>query len=160
MSYKLFDLSGLTALISTIKQIRTTAGDNAAAVSDLGDDMQGLTRQLADALGEIEQYLTENIAVMQEFTLEVTGWTEDNSVAAYPYKYVFAAEGVTVNSRADAVLDAASADIAANCQMSTTSETAEGSVIFRSRTRPASAISGQLYITMGAGSAASGANQT
>lgn len=158
MSFKLLDFNGLKTLSAIIKQIRTAADDNSSAVSGLGDDVQELTSQLAAALSEVESCLTEldnvkaNIAIRKDLSLAADGWVEaeDEDAIEYPYKYALPIADVTENSRADAVLDASSAEIAAYCHMSTTTETVAGSVIFRSRTVPEAAITGQLYITQGA----------
>ena len=168
---KLLGSDGLKTLSEYLKQTMKTADGLASAVSGVGEDIQGLTGQLAGALQEVENCLNEldavkaNIAVRQEFTLAVDSWAEDLAeeapITEYPRHYALAVEGVTANSRIDAVLDAASVDIAAACGLCPTTETAEGLVIFRSRSAPKTNISGQLYITQGADApGASGAQTT
>lgn len=157
---KLLGSDGLKTLSEYLKQTMKTADGLTSAVSGMGEDIQGLTGQLAGALQEVENCLNEldavkaNIAVRQGFTLAADSWNddlnEDAPATEYPRRYALAVEGVTANSRIDAVLDAASVDVAAACGLCPTTETADGLVIFRSRSAPATSISGQLYITQGA----------
>lgn len=100
----------------------------------------------AEALEEMDQ-AKANSSVIQAFSLKTSGWTADSSVAAYPYRYTLAVSGVTASTRADVVLDAASAMIAADSQMCPVTETTSGSVICRSVTVPSGTLSGQLYLT-------------
>lgn len=167
---KVLGFDGLKTLSDNLKQTMKTADGLSSAVSGLGGDIQGLTGQLANALQEVENCLNEldtvkaNIAVRQEFTLSATGWSEgveeDASAGEYLRHYSLAVEGVTANSRIDAVLDSASVEIAAACGLCPTTETADGVVIFRSRSAPTANLSGQLYITQGAEGADAGGTQT
>lgn len=140
MAWKLLNFAGLQTLSGIIKGIKATADDNASAIADLGEDVQALAGNVAEAVKELA-------TTRQAFTLEASGWAADDSVADYPYKYTFALAAATADSRVDAVLSAGSQGVAAECQMCTTTETVEGSVIFRTRSVPMGAISGQLYIT-------------
>lgn len=79
-------------------------------------------------------------------TLASGGWTQDSGDENYPYRYVLAVEGVTVASRADAVLDTASAAAAAESGVCAATETEDGSVIFKSYTPPAVDLTGYLYV--------------
>lgn len=156
---KLLGSDGLKTLGEYLKQTMKTADGLTSAVSGMGEDIQGLTGQLAGALQEVENCLNEldavkaNIAVRQEFALAADSWTENSdenvSISGYPYCCFLVVVGVTANSRIDAVLDAASADIAAICGLCPTTETADGIVIFRSRLVPEASIGGQIYIMQG-----------
>lgn len=139
MAWKLLDFSGLRTLQSIINSIKKTADDNASVVSDLSGEMQTLASLVSDALEDM-------VTARRDFVLEASGWAANDSTAEYPYMYTFALAGTTENTRVDAVLSASSQSVAAACQMCTTTETTAGSVIFRSKTVPAGAISGQLYI--------------
>ena len=83
----------------------------------------------------------------QAVTFAVSGWTNDSGDANYPYQYKLTVDGITTASRADIVLDAASAEAASESGVSTVTETAANTVILRARTAPTSALSGTLYIT-------------
>lgn len=140
MAWKILTSAGLQVLCGIVNQIKKTADGNASAVTDLGSDMQELTSRVSDAMQEL-------VTTRQAFVLEASGWTADDSAAEYPYKYTFALAAATEDTRVDAVLSAGSQSVAAACQMCTTTETTAGSVIFRSKTVPTGAVSGQLYIS-------------
>ncbi len=167
---KVLGFDGLKTLSDNLKQTMKTADGLSSAVSGLGGDIQGLTGQLAGALQEVENCLNEldavkaNTAVRREFILFPASWSEEmemeTPIAKYPHRYVLEVAGVTPNSRIDAVLDASSIDVAAACGLCPTTETADGIVIFRSRSAPTANLSGQLYITQGAGDAGASDAQT
>lgn len=83
----------------------------------------------------------------QVVTFAASGWTNDSGDANYPYQYKLTVDGITSASRADIVLDAASAEAASESGVSTTTETAANTVILRARTAPTTALTGTLYIT-------------
>ena len=167
---KLLGSDGLKTLGEYLKQTIKTADGLTSAVSGMGADIQGLTGQLTGALQEVENCLNEldavkaNIAVRQEFALAADSWTENSDeivpISGYLHCCTLAVAGVTANSRIDAVLDAASADIAAACGLCPTTETADGIVIFRSRLVPEASISGQIYIMQGPEAAGTDGDQT
>lgn len=80
-------------------------------------------------------------------TLAANGWTNDSGDANYPYRYKLTVDGITAASRADAVLDAGSVAVASECGVCAVSETAQNTVIFKSRTAPTADLTGTLYIT-------------
>ena len=80
-------------------------------------------------------------------TLAANGWTNDSGDASYPYRYQLTVDGITAASRADAVLDAGSVAVASECGVCAVSETAQNTVIFKSRTAPTADLTGTLYIT-------------
>lgn len=164
---KLLGSEGLKTLSEYLKQTMRTADDLTSAVSGMGADIQGLTGQLSSALQEVEGCLNKldaakaDIAVRQEFVLAADSWTKNSGESTsgpwYPYCCSLTVVGVTADFRIDAVLNAASADIATVCGLCPTTETADGVVIFRSRLVPEANISGQIYIMQG--SEATGADQ-
>lgn len=90
--------------------------------------------------------LEENRPKGRAMTLSPDVWTRDSEDDNYPYQYILTVQGTTEASRADAVLDIASVATAYGCGMCPTTETAEDSVIFKSCEKPASDITGVLYI--------------
>ena len=56
--YKVFDDSGLNALFDQIKANRDTAAGNSAAISDLGEDLAGLSQEVVAALEKKQDTLT------------------------------------------------------------------------------------------------------
>lgn len=157
MSMKILDYTGLQTLSNFVKQIKGSADANASAVSDLRDDLQGLASKLADVLNEvggcIETLDSEKayIAVRKSFSLAVSGWVENDNEEDfdYAYKYVLSVQGVSADTRVDAVLDSNSSSIAGQCEMCPTTESGSGTVVFKTRTIPEEALTGQLYITQG-----------
>ena len=83
----------------------------------------------------------------QSITLAASGWASGSGDDNYPYQYRLTVDGVTTATRADVVLDAASAAAAAESGMSTVTETTTGIVILRAAEAPTAALSGTLYIT-------------
>lgn len=90
--------------------------------------------------------LEANADKQQELNLKADGWTNDSGSTKYPYQYKLTVEGVTVDSRADAVLDDNGEEVAAGCGVCAACDTAANTVIFRSRRAPTAAITGILYI--------------
>lgn len=155
---KVLDYAGLTTLSAFIKQVKEASDNNVSDVSALRKDLTELSSRLAAVLQEVGdciENLDQNkayIAVRKDFSLDAGKWTEDSAGAGaeYPYKYVLTLSGVTAEARADAVLDAGSALMAGVCGMSPVTETVLNGVVFRSRTIPTNALTGQLYLTQGA----------
>lgn len=155
---KVLDYNGLSTLSAFVKQVKKTSDGNASDVSSLRTDLQELTSRLTDVLAEVGdciEALDANkayIAVRKEFSLAADGWVEDTSEAGieFGYKYVLAISGVTAEARVDAVLDGSSSILAGEYGMAAFTETVEGGVVFRCRSIPDIALSGQLYITQGA----------
>lgn len=87
-----------------------------------------------------------NLSKGQDLTLSQNGWTNDSGDEDFPYQYVLPVEGVTIASRADAVLDASSIVVASACGLCAVCDTADGSVVFKSYTVPAADLTGTLYI--------------
>ena len=83
----------------------------------------------------------------QSVMLAASGWTNDSGDDNYPYQYKLAVDGITTASRADIVLDAASAAAASESGVSTVTETTAGTVILRAREAPTAALTGTLYVT-------------
>ena len=81
------------------------------------------------------------------FTLAAASWATGSGVTAYPYKYTLAVAGVTADTEPRAVLDPASAALAAECGMCPTCDSAAGTVTFYARTKPTAALTGTLYYT-------------
>lgn len=164
MSMKILDYNGLATLSAFIKQIKKTSEGNTSDVSELRDDLQELASQIAAVFSEvgdcIETLDSEKayIAVRKEFSLATSDWKKESS-GDFAYVYTLALSGISAETRADAVLDNASTELAGICGMAPTTETITDGVIFRSRTVPESAISGQLYITQG-GTALQSAEET
>lgn len=160
MSYpmKVVTYDGLATLSEFIKQVKKTSDGNTSDVTSLQNDLQELASQLAAVLTEVGDCIETldsskaYIAVRKDFSLAADGWVEDMSEDSfeYAYKYVLEVAGVTAEARADAVLDNNSATMAGEYGMSPVSETVENGVVFRCRTIPEDALSGQLYITQGA----------
>lgn len=115
------------------------ANDKKITVDQLRDFAQKADERLDD--------LEASRPVGRALLLASGGWTQDSGDENYPYRYVLAAEGVTAASRADAVLDAASAAAAAESGVCAATETEDGAVIFKSETAPAADLTGVLYIT-------------
>lgn len=153
---KILDFTGLQLLCQEIKQIREASSSNGGDVSALRDDLKELASQLTAVLSEVGECIDTldstkaYIDVKIDTTLAIASWVSDASVASHPYKYTLALGGVTPDTRADLVLNTASAAAAGDCGMSPSCETISGGVVFRSKTVPAVALSGQLYITQGA----------
>lgn len=155
--FKVLDENGLATLTAFIKQVKKTSDGNTSDVSDLREDLQELTSQLAAVLSEVGDCIETldsdkaYIAVRKELSLTVDGWAANTSDDAevYPFAYTFPVTGLTAETRADAVLDSTSSAIAGLCGMSPTTETVNGGVIFKTRTKPNSVLTGQLYITQG-----------
>lgn len=153
----ILDDTGLAALSEFIKRIKKTSDGNTSDVSELRDDLQELASQLAAVLAEVGDCIETldskkaYIAVRKELSLTVDGWAANTSEDAgeYPFAYTFPVTGLTAETRADAVLDSTSCTIAGICGMSPTTETVNGGVIFKIRTKPDSVLTGQLYITQG-----------
>ena len=82
----------------------------------------------------------------RSLTILASGWTNDSGDSDFPYQYSLSVEGVTTASRADAVLDDGSSLVAANCGVCAGCETAENTVIFKSRRVPAVDLTGRLDI--------------
>lgn len=164
MSMKFLDYEGLATLIEFIKQINKASEGNSSDVVELRDDLQELASQIAAVFSEvgdcIETLDSEKayIAVRKEFSLAVSGWTEETS-GEFEYVYKLAVDGISTETRADAVLDNTSAVLAGISGMAPTTETVANRVVFRSRSIPEGAISGQLYITQG-GTALQGATES
>lgn len=57
--YVVFDDGGLKALVNQTKANKTTAADNTAAVDGLTTDLQEMSTQITDVLGEVETCLNE-----------------------------------------------------------------------------------------------------
>ncbi len=91
--------------------------------------------------------LEAGVPVGMEMTLAANGWTNNSGDANYPYQYRLTVDGITAASRADAVLDAGSVAAASVCGVCAVSETADNTVIFKSRTAPTANLTGTLYIT-------------
>lgn len=155
---KVVTYDGLATLSEFIKQVKKTSDGNTSDVTSLQHDLQELASQLAAVLTEvgdcIETLDTSKayIAVRKDFSLAADGWVEDTDEDSfeYAYKYVLEVSGVTAEARADAVLDNLSATMAGEYGMAPVTETVENGVVFRCRTIPEDALSGQLYITQGA----------
>ena len=81
-----------------------------------------------------------------DLNLSSDNWTADSGDANYPYQYKLTVEGVTAASKADAVLDENSRTVAAGCGVCADSETADNTVIFKSRTAPTAHLTGVLYV--------------
>lgn len=90
--------------------------------------------------------LEGNRAKGQAVTLASGSWTNNSGDTKYPYQYRLTVTGVTTASRADLVLDDASAALAASAGMSAATNTAANTVIFKSRTAPGSNLTGTLYV--------------
>lgn len=155
---KVVTYEGLATLSEFIKQVKQTSDGNTSDVASLQNDLQELASQLAAVLAEVGDCIETldsskaYIAVRKDFSLPVNGWVEDTSEEAieYGYKCVLTVSGVTSEARADAVLDNLSATLAGDYGMAPVTETVENGVVFRCRTIPEEALSGQLYITQGA----------
>ena len=157
---KVLTYDGLATLSAFIKQVKKTSDGNTSDVTSLQNDLQELASQLAAVLTEVGDCIETldsskaYIAVRKDFSLSADGWVEntddDEDSFEFAYKYVLAVSGVTAEARADAVLDNNSATMAGIYGMSPVSETVENGVVFRCRTIPEEALSGQLYITQGA----------
>lgn len=57
--YKVLDEGGLNALVSQTKANKNAAAENSAAVDGLTGDFQGLTEQMTNVLGEVEECLNQ-----------------------------------------------------------------------------------------------------
>lgn len=79
-------------------------------------------------------------------SIAATGWANDSGDVKYPFRYTLTVEGVTTASRADVVLDAESVEAASKSGVCAVSETAANTVIFKSRTAPASDLTGTIYV--------------
>lgn len=90
--------------------------------------------------------LEANADKKQALNLAASGWTNDSGSEKYPYQYKLTVEGVTDASRADAVLDEAGEDAAADCGLCAGCDTAANTVIFTCRRAPTAAVTGTLYI--------------
>ena len=80
-------------------------------------------------------------------TLKASQWTSGSGDLKYPYKYTLTANGITAESRADAILDRASTAAANKSGVCAVCETEDNAVIFTSRTAPTVDLSGTLYIS-------------
>lgn len=90
--------------------------------------------------------LEANATQKQDLTLAASGWTDDSGDTKYPYQYILTVTGVTTASKADAVLDDASVEVASECGVHPNTNTGADTVIFKSKTAPADALTGVLYI--------------
>lgn len=159
MSLKVLQDGGLNVLATIIKQIRTTADGNTSAVSDLGNDVQGLTERLADALQEVEDCLTElenakaDKAVYTQMTLAAANWaanTDEGMLSAgYAYAYDLAVAGVTAADSAEGIIQPGSITAAYDCGLCAISETGDGSIRYYAKAVPASDILMQVRIIQG-----------
>lgn len=155
---KVVTYDGLATLSEFIKQVKKTSDGNSSDVTSLQNDLQELASQLAAVLTEVGDCIETldsskaYIAVRKDFSLATDGWVEDTDGDSdgYAYKYVFSVSGVTAEARVDAVLNSASATVAGEYGMAPVTESVENGVVFRCRTIPETALTGQLYITQGA----------
>ena len=97
-----------------------------------------------------------DVPVRLDLILAAASWVLSDDGAVYVYTYPVT--GITPNHRADAILDDASSWRAARFGVHPTTETVTGGVVFKSRTPPASDLTGQLYISESVAYAASGTN--
>lgn len=149
---KAFAAGGLEALTAYIKQMKLNA-------DSLQEDFAELAQKVSEALQEVGGAIQSldatkaYVAARMGFTLNAASWVEDSSgtetALEYPYKYTLALQGVTADTRVDAVLNPVSASLAGLSDMCPVTETAANAVIFRSRTAPEDNLSGTLYITQG-----------
>ena len=139
-----FAAGGLEALTNYVKSIRSDLTELVGMVNDTLQEIGGAVI----TLDESKAYITANMS----FTLASASWAANtgSDAATFPYKYTLALNGVTADTRVDAVLDAASSALAGEYGMSAVCETADDAVIFRSASQPTSALTGTLYITQGA----------
>lgn len=102
---------------------------------------------LAELVDKRLDDLEANSPKGQSLTLAQSSWTNDSGDTNYPYQYNLTVAGLTAESRADVVLDAASVAVASDCGVCAVCETAADTVIFKSRTAPTADLTGLIYIT-------------
>lgn len=107
-----------------------------------------LAQSVTDALVELETVKADKPGSM-EITIPTTGWTEDESIAAYPVYYDIAVEGVTANDRAAITIAPGSLGTAKTCGLCATNETMAGKIRVRAIQVPAEAISAEFWIEDG-----------
>lgn len=149
-SIKAFDLGGLLAVISAIKQAQSTSENIGQNLAALAETVNAVLTEIGGAITELDS-TKAYIAVTKSFTLAVNSWAEDTAGSAdYPYKYELTLTGATIDTRADIIFDHSSAFAAGDCGMSSVSETAANKVILRSAQKPSVALTGTLYLTRAA----------
>lgn len=107
-----------------------------------------LAQSVTDALEEFETVKADKPG-STEITIPTTGWTEDESVAAYPVYYDIVVEGATAKDRASVVIAPGSQEAAIACSMCPTCETLANVIRIRAGSAPASAISAEYWLEQG-----------
>jgi hypothetical protein len=80
----------------------------------------------------------------EAITIPTSGWTSETT-GIYTQYIDIAASGVTASSRVGVVLDSASQGVAISCGLSSTAETLDGKIRFRSKSNPTSVLSGEWH---------------
>lgn len=107
-----------------------------------------LAQSVTDALEEFELMKADK-PVSTQVTIPTTGWTEDESVPAYPVRYDIVVQGATEKDWASVVIAPGSLGDAIACSMCPTCETLSGVIRIRAGSAPTAAISAEYWLEQG-----------
>lgn len=129
-------------LIEAAKEIATTFRDYAGK---LYADFSTATVSAIEAVDASKVDKRNGISI----TIPTSGWTNDTSVTAYPYKYEISVSSITAKDLVTINIAPGSQAAATACRLCPTNETIAGKIRIRAAKIPSSSISAEYWIEKG-----------